>query len=482
MDTISAPRLPAANEFSVGQLGAKSLFELLELIHTDPDRLNVIESVRSKWFSNSAASRSSTPAARKVQQDKRASNVISGMRQYGLLTDSKNPLQLSALGQEVRGLADAPSSGFEVFAKFLLRERHGIELLELARVVHRRDGKVSKQAIDSELVARGYEVPTNSSYSGKLRSWLGAAGLVDTNWTIDEDKFAELAEVKSDEISDWLVLSPEQKATIGILRVRDQGNRTSIPSSDLLTALRARGVEFDASQTRKKIYDPLVKGGWIRQDVVVGGRGGKGGLISLTDKGREIDIELIEKLQLGLIPHDLQQHLDRSNTQILDDLSSRDTYVKGLALELLSLRLASELGLLPVDLRLRSSQTGGAEVDLVAEGAHLHFSRWLFQCKNQVADVGLPVLAKELGMATLLRAQVVVIVTTGKFAKSVTSYARQASETTSIQVVLLDKTSLANYRDKGAGALRAELHESALDALTRKRSQLTEVPKEVPIP
>lgn len=81
-------------------------------------------------------------------------------------------------------------------------------------------------------------------------------------------------------------------------------------------------------------------------------------------------------------------------------------------------------------------------------------------------------------MATLLRAQVVVILTTGVFAKSVIAYAREAAEATAIQIVLLDGDSLANYRAKGPAGLRAELHQFAVGALRRKRRQLAEVPKE----
>ncbi len=40
------------------------------------------------------------------------------------------------------------------------------------------------------------------------------------------------------------------------------------------------------------------------------------------------------------------------------------------------------------------------KVDLIAEGAHLLFSRWLFQCKATKSTVQLSDLAKEIGMAT----------------------------------------------------------------------------------
>ncbi len=260
--------------------------------------------------------------------------------------------------------------------------------------------------------------------------------------------------------------------------MRGLGNRTPIQSAELLELLRQRGIEFNAGLVGKQIYEPLVAAGFIDRTLKEAGRGGKGGTVQLTQQALDLDVVLIDGLELGDVPADLQAELNRSTDSILGDLGSVDTGIKGVALELLALRVAADVGLMPAEMRLRSAQTGGAEVDLVAEGAHLHFSRWLFQCKNQVAPVSLTVLAKEIGMATLLRAQVVVILTTGVFAKSVIAYAREAAEATAIQIVLLDGESLANYRAKGPAGLRAELHQFAVGALRKKRRQLAEVPKE----
>jgi hypothetical protein len=106
----------------------------------------------------------------------------------------------------------------------------------------------------------------------------------------------------------------------------------------------------------------------------------------------------------------------------------------------------------PVAFRLRSKETNGAEVDLLADGIHLHSSRWLFQCKN-VKRVELADLAKEIGMATLLKSHVIVLVTTGAFRKTVPEAARRLAGTTSLQAVLLDKTVLGKYLEQGAASL-----------------------------
>ncbi len=479
MPTQNQPKLPAANEFTPGQLGGPgALYELFELVQSrHGDRDSIIEAIRLRWFSTSAQDRLD-PAERLEQQRKRAANVVSGMRQYGLLEASTDPLMPSQLGAEIASHASEPAVGYDVFVNFLLRERHGFELLEIARSIRSRDGTVSKSAVDVDLIARGYSVSTNSSYSGKLRQWLEIAGVVNEKWEVDDARLVELGGISLDGIGNWRNLTADQQAVIEVLRIRWTGNQEAIPSSELLELLRQRNVDFNPGQVKRQIYGPLAASGWITHEVTSSGRGGKGGLISLTPRALDADIALISGLKLGDIPVELQRELGRPLPEIIADLDSDDTGIKGAALELLSLRIAADAGLLPVELRLRGSQTGGAEVDLVAEMANLHFSRWLFQCKNQTARVGLSVLAKEVGMATLLRAQVVVIVTTSTFARTVRTYARQAAESSAIQIVLLDRNSLAAYRREGPRALRAELRQYALDSLTLKRSQLAAVPSD----
>jgi hypothetical protein len=137
------------------------------------------------------------------------------------------------------------------------------------------------------------------------------------------------------------------------------------------------------------------------------------------------------------------------------------------------MRIATDLNISPRELRLRGIKTAGAEVDLVAEASHLHFSRWLFQCKNTraltVAD-----LAKEVGMAVLLRAHVIVMVTTGQIGTTVRAYAKTLAEGTSHQAVLLDGRVLADYRKRGAPALLDYFHEAAAHTMQLKRAQVSE--------
>jgi hypothetical protein len=111
-------------------------------------------------------------------------------------------------------------------------------------------------------------------------------------------------------------------------------------------------------------------------------------------------------------------------------------------------------------------------VDLVAEGTNLLFSRWLFQCKATKGTVPLHDLAKEIGMATLLRAHVVVMVTRGTFSRDLYEHARKAAENTHLQVVLINGGMLSRYRAHGAAAILDLFLDTAADALRTKRRQV----------
>lgn len=440
-----------------------------KIVELSGDKQSVAHWIRYKWI----------PPTPSGQEDNRAQNVIRGMVAYGLIDSMDDPLTVSDAGLKVR---DA-SHPVGAFATHLLKNCHGLELVHFAQDVRARDGLATNDSVLKELRARQYQTSTGTTDHTKMRQWLEAAGVVafdrKDGWVIDASRLQAFVGVESGDVALWHALSEAQQSAITILRKRELGNPGPIPVKELLNLLRQYGVEFNEKQVAAQITRPLEQAGLLEHSVdKAGGQGSKSGNVTLTQKARDLRVELIVGLDLGVVPADLQAKLHRATTEILDDLGSADTGVKGVALELLALRMCADLGLIPADFRLRSAQTGGGEVDLVAEGAHLHFSRWLVQCKNQTAPVNLGVLAKELGMATLLRAQVVVIVTTGKFAASVSSYARQAAETTAIQIILLDDKSLANYRTKGASGLRTELNHSAEEALTRKRPQLDEVPRE----
>lgn len=118
-------------------------------------------------------------------------------------------------------------------------------------------------------------------------------------------------------------------------------------------------------------------------------------------------------------------------------------------------------------------------MDLVAEGAHLHFTRWLFQCKNVRSAVPLSDLAKEVGMSLMLRAHVVVLVTMSDFSVEVRRYATELMSSSQLQVVLVNGALVNEYVRGGPGKLRDHFHTEAGETMSLKRTQLSQAESEV---
>jgi site-specific DNA-methyltransferase (cytosine-N4-specific) len=95
--------------------------------------------------------------------------------------------------------------------------------------------------------------------------------------------------------------------------------------------------------------------------------------------------------------------------------------------------------------RLRGSETGGAEVDLIFEGLHLAFSRWQIQCKN-TARVSLDDVAKEVGLTFALKSNVIVVVSTGDIGVEARKYASHVMSTSNLDVILIDKQDIDSIK------------------------------------
>jgi Restriction endonuclease len=471
-------RLPEANEFSPGQIPVDprerpkrgDLRGVLAIVARYPgDRAAILEAIRRRYFPEAAEARTD-PAERLKQQQTRASNVLIGMRGYRLLTSGAP--RLTEIGEQL--LAEPDDTRMrEAFARHILRRCHGLEVLQAVRDIQARQVKVSKLSLADELRRHGFQLPRGTTHHTKLLQWLREANVIDAANNINEAQVSRLAGVSLAVVGEWVALPRPQRAFLTALRkLAEVHGGQMIPTKTVVDqAQLEQGSLGKEDQLRANVYQPLEQQGWLSLSPGAGGRGGKSGFVAATSKLLDVDLEALAGYPIGDIPADLRAKLNTPLDKIYEDLRSKDTHTKGIALELLALRIAIDLGLTPLRFRERSAKTGGAEVDLIAEGAHLHFSRWLFQCKN-VRTVALSDLAKEVGMAVLLKGHVVVMVTTGRFAASVAEYAEELARTTVLQVVLVDGTTLAKYKEAGAAALMSFFHDAAADAMRLKRPQV----------
>ena len=149
-------------------------------------------------------------------------------------------------------------------------------------------------------------------------------------------------------------------------------------------------------------------------------------------------MEQIEK-QTGQI----RRLLTKSFAQILEELKSENPYLRGLALEALAFKLMRLIDLNYIATRLRGTETGGAEVDVIFEGVRLVFSRWQIQCKN-TSRVSLDHVAKEVGLTHMLKSNVIVIVSTGEIGETARNYANKVMKDSNLCVIMIDQADIAS--------------------------------------
>lgn len=460
-------KLPNMNEFSpsvVGELGP-----LLQLVCKHPGARDTLVRAIAK-------AAKTIPPRPNDQHLVRANNVLIGMSQCGLFDLNLN--QLTPFGVELASLQDIVQL-HERFARHLLNYCHGSELLDVVRALDSRGDERTGNKIREELRARGYSVTTNEGNPSKIRLWLERSGIVDSDWSIHEDRYTSLLGISLGEQDEWKGLSRSQRAFLLTLRQiasgRDPDWISGSHIKELCLAQYGRSALPEGDLRAKVIY-PLEAKGWIAAQGKGEGRGGKLGEIKPSPKFLAITSELEVEHQGSGIPHDLRKKLETPLEKIYEDLNSSDKYKKGIALELLCLRLCQDLGLTPVEFRKRSAKTQGAEVDLIAEGIHLHYSRWIFQCKNTpTSAVDVEDLAKEIGLAVLLRAHVIVMVTTGRFTKIVKKYGDGVATETHLQVVLVDHAMLKQFREHGGERLIDIFRLQAREALSLKAAQVNEL-------
>lgn len=456
--------IPMGSEFSPNVIDDfAALLDLVE-IHL-PQRRALQAAIDSRFFPHQK-----TDGTNKTLGD----NTILSMKAYGLLTLSPDAYELTDLGRQMVERRAQQEECVKVFAEHVLFNCQGLTVIECIRDLQSAGTHLTKGSIVKELRQRGLYYPENGKHLNVLRQWLERFGLLNTAktnatlWTPDEHAIELILGLTTTDLEAFADLTVAQRDFARALALLDEDNIPSNKVREHATALY--GTEFDEGGLPQSVLHKLEEVGLITYSKTTGGRGAKPHEVSPTATLRNAFFIPV----LDAMKHSIGANYRRIARMRLDDivrdLDDPSTYTKGLALEALTIYLTRLLDLTFVQWRHRSAATGGTEVDAIVEGSRLLFSRWQIQCKNTVsADVDQ--LAKEVGVATAMRTNVVMFVCTGRIGKSVQLFARAVMENTAMQVILLDGSHIARLRQSPAD-ITAILTEQAREAMLIKRRQL----------
>lgn len=455
-------RLPSFNDFSPGLF--PDIREPLIAVarnHGNRDKIVSAISALKKW-----------PVS-----NKRAKNVVITLRNTGLFNGDE--ASLTPLGQAIAD-ASSPLEAARLFCKHILENMNGRVLVDAVRSLNRRAERVSKESLKRELVRlRISGLATATTDHSTLANWMAAAGVLikaGNDYSVDDLSLKSLISISSEEGAELEQLESPQRLFLVILRrlAVTEGGKW-LPTGRLISeCLRDYPRIFDEDQFRKKVIGPLREQGWIAIEGLTSGRGAKSGKVRAEPKLLGIPVEYLMPNFDSAVPPDLRGKVDTPLAEIEAKLESPSKHDRGLALELLALRVILDLSLSPRGFRRRAKSTGYAEVDVTAEGANLLFSRWMFQCKaiGRTAKVGVEDVAREVGIAIHAKAHVIVMVTTGSFSRVAMDFAREITSSTPLQFLFLDGKLVREYLTGGASKLIDHVLQNAGDIMKQKQEQV----------
>ncbi len=412
------------------------LIELLRLCKThDPHQEQLQEQIRATYFPAHGNADNSNKMAMNCRLSLKAYSLI---EQIGGVRDKQ--YRTTALSDELITLYDTEGEDamFRRFAIHIITELEGLSLLRLIENIRARGEQVTLEYLGEEMNdLLNIAIPPNSTYISTMVAWLARAKVMNaTGFTVNWDVVYDFINVDSDLIDKLYTLTPEQKYFL--LSMLNFGEKDFTPSNKIAQHTRSvYSIRITTKNLVKDIIEPLEAAGLIESQKTTEGRGAKPHDVRLSEKSQN---ELLAPTLTNLAKLSALDttELNRTFEDVVKDLNDPDNHIKGKALELLAVWIIRLLGLRFSKWRLRSFQaTGGAEVDVTAASDKVVYSRWQMQCKN-TRRVDVDVIAKEVGLTFMTHADVIAVVTTGKFTGDAVNFASQVTDNSRYYIILLD--------------------------------------------
>jgi DNA modification methylase len=464
-------------KFTYGHQFEPEKFSLLEIVQLcqdcQPDRRELQKQITIKYFS-SHSKQSSDSAKSAENQGKLAMNCFLSLRAYQLVEKTDNndwSYQVTNLGKDILQQED-PQEAIIRLARHILTNLTGMSLLKAIEAINTRGDQPQLETIAYELQEMGYSLSPNAIYTSTMRKWLKLAGVFEREYEINWDTVSDILKLDRDYIDELYTLTPEQKYFLLAMIHLDVENWTA---SDRVVkyVTSVYKVRLTSKLRVQEIINPLIEVGLIESQKSTEGRGAKPHNVRLTKKAK---VELVAQLltSIASMTKVSETELNRSFEDVVADLDNPDKHIKGKALELLAIWMIRLTSLRFTKWRMRSYEaTGQGEVDVLAASDRFVYHRWQIQCKN-TKQVGVEVLAKEVGMTFVTGADVVMIVTTGEFTKDALQYAYRMMEVSRYYMVLIQREDIEAIKEDKTNIIQI-LDRRARRVFAKKELGLTDI-------
>jgi site-specific DNA-methyltransferase (cytosine-N4-specific) len=424
---MESNKLPFGTQFSPNKVKLCKILDLINANNGSNDSNPLITAIADSFYATVA----------KNSKRNMANNCKASLVAYGILNDGGG-VNITDLGKKLLATTNRTQL-YDTFARHILQDLNGLTLIDCIRELNRAGEDVSSESLIKVLSARGFDYANTSNNAQVMKLWLEEAGVL-TGWHINEKKLADLIDISENELLLIKTLSKEQYFFIKAFC--DFGSDDFQQAVTILKLAKASyGIDYKEKTFNNNVLKPLEKKGLIEMRKVTAGRGAKSPDIKLTDLSKKEIIAPFLKQIESIVGNEVLQYLQKTITEIRDDIDSTDTYVKGLALEAFAIKIMRIIGLDFVKTRLKGNTTGGAEGDVVFDSSRLLYSRWQVQCKN-TKIVSVDQVAKEVGLSHVLQTNAIVIMTTGKVSKTARKYANEVMRTMNICIIFIESSDI----------------------------------------
>ena len=451
-------RVPFTQQFTPEQTPMENLLVLLENSKNSSNDIKIL--IANNFFKD------------KADPEKLAGNTIISLKTYGIINKEN---KLTDFCLELISKKNEIERVYELFAKHILLNMHGIEILETLREMKKANLPIQLSTLPDELLKRGIKVKSNSSDLSGLFGWLRKAKILNS-YDINEPVYEAIVGMKIKTIESLMHLDQEQ---VGFLRALVAMNVDDwIPYNivcNYAENLFSGEIKYNWKNIMKDVLIPLQENDFIeirkkeKQDLKTPeGRGGKPS--DIKPKGKfftELATPILEALYSSAGFQEIRDIRSKPLLEIIKDArQTKDTHTKGIALELLAIRLCQMLDLEFVKWReTDESITAGGEVDAILHSSRLIYSRWQIQCK--ASQISLEAIAKEVGMNAVTLANVILVVGTGNATESAIKYRNRIVSNSNLNIIILEGKHLdAIINDKMA--LIEILNSQARDAMRNR--------------
>ena len=412
-------KMPYGAEFSPDKIKIKEVLKMASAHEGQPTETLVTELAEKYYNKNHTM----------------AANCKNSMVAYEIL-EAGGGVNLSTFGNELLAMTKEDEI-YDAMAKRILTYLSGLMFIEAIRTITQGGNRPTLENMTETLNLMGCEeLSKTNKHIATMKKWLEKAKVLN-GWDIKEKKLESLTGMKDEDVEVLRGLNHAQACFIRALCNTDSDEYQSATKiRDLAKA--AYNVEFPGKNFAAAIIKPLEEKRLIEKKASTGTRGGNASEIKLVGNVKaEVLAPVLEQIEI-IAGKEVIRYCQKSLEVLRSEIDSSDTYVKGLALEAFAIKMMQIIDLDFIGTRVKGSETGGAEVDVLFDTTRLNYSRWQVQCKN-TPKVSIDQVAKEVGLSHVLKTNVIVILTTGKATSTAKEYATAIMKELNLCIIFIEK-------------------------------------------